>query len=78
MRDHMFGRENPVMITPDQVLPGPTDQTMPVPAEHFELKTRPVAREMPHLNLEPKSTSLEVVLIADTNEQTQNYELRNS
>ena len=47
-------------------------------AEHFELKTRPVAREMPYLNLEPKSTSLEVVLIADTNEQTQNYELRNS
>ena len=74
----MFGRENPVMITPDQVLPGRTDQTMPVPAEHFELKTRPVAREIPYLNLEPKSTSLEVVLIADTNEQKQNYELRNS
>ena len=35
----MFGRKNPVMITPDQALPGRTDQTMPVPAEHFELKT---------------------------------------
>jgi peptide-methionine (S)-S-oxide reductase len=35
----MFGRKNPVMITPDQALPGRTDQTMPVPTEHFELKT---------------------------------------
>lgn len=35
----MFGRKNPVMITSDQALPGRTDQTMPVPTEHFELKT---------------------------------------
>ena len=35
----MFGRKNPVMITADQALPGRTDQTMPVPAEHFELGT---------------------------------------
>ncbi len=35
----MFGRKNPVMITADQALPGRTDQTMPVPSEHFELKT---------------------------------------
>ena len=27
------------MITADQALPGRTDQTMPVPSEHFELKT---------------------------------------
>lgn len=35
----MFGRKIPVMITADQALPGRTDQTMPVPTEHFELKT---------------------------------------
>lgn len=35
----MFGRKNPVMITPAEALPGRTDQTMPVPAEHFELGT---------------------------------------
>lgn len=35
----MFGRKNPVMITANQALPGRTDQTMPVPSEHFELKT---------------------------------------
>lgn len=35
----MFGRKNPVMITPEQALPGRTDQTMSVPAEHFELQT---------------------------------------
>jgi len=78
LRDHMFDRKNPVMITPDQALPGRTDQTMPVPAKHFELKTPPMARKMPYLNLEPTSTSLEVVLIADTNKQKHNYELRNS
>ena len=78
MRDHIFDQKNPVMITPDQALLGRTDQTMPVSAEHFELKNPPVAPEMPYLNLEPKSTSLEVVLIADTNKQKQNYELRNS
>jgi len=35
----MFGRKAPVMITADQALPGRTDQTIPVPAEHFELGT---------------------------------------
>lgn len=35
----MFGRKNPVMITAAEALPGRTDQTMPVPAEHFELGT---------------------------------------
>jgi peptide-methionine (S)-S-oxide reductase len=35
----MFGRKNPEMICPSQALPGRTDQTMPVPAEHFELGT---------------------------------------
>lgn len=35
----MFGRKNPEMISPSQALPGRIDQTMPVPAEHFELGT---------------------------------------
>ena len=35
----MFARKNPVMITAAEALPGRTDQTMPVPAEHFELGT---------------------------------------
>jgi peptide-methionine (S)-S-oxide reductase len=35
----MFGRKNPVMITAEEALPGRTDQTMPVPSEHFELGT---------------------------------------
>ena len=35
----MFGRKNPEMISPSQALPGRTDQTMPIPAEHFELGT---------------------------------------
>lgn len=35
----MFGRKNPVMVTASEALPGRTDQTMPVPAEHFELGT---------------------------------------
>ncbi len=35
----MFGRKAPVMITAAEALPGRTDQTMPVPAEHFELGT---------------------------------------
>lgn len=35
----MFGRKNPVMITAAEALRGRTDQTMPVPAEHFELGT---------------------------------------
>ncbi|MCE2736366.1 MAG: peptide-methionine (S)-S-oxide reductase MsrA [Acidimicrobiaceae bacterium] len=39
----MFGRKNPELISPSQALPGRTDQTMPVPAEHFELGTPLVA-----------------------------------
>jgi peptide-methionine (S)-S-oxide reductase len=35
----MFGRKNPVMISAEEALPGRTDQTMPVPSEHFELGT---------------------------------------
>lgn len=35
----MFGRKNPVLVTAEQALPGRTDQTMPVPEEHFELGT---------------------------------------
>ena len=35
----MFARKNPVMITASEALPGRTDQTMPVPTEHFELGT---------------------------------------
>lgn len=35
----MFGRKTPVMISEAEALPGRTDQTMPVPTEHFELGT---------------------------------------
>ena len=35
----MFGRKNAIMVTADMALPGRTDQTMPVPTEHFELGT---------------------------------------
>jgi len=35
----MFGRKNAMMVTADMALPGRTDQTMPVPTEHFELGT---------------------------------------
>jgi peptide-methionine (S)-S-oxide reductase len=35
----MFGRKNAMMVTAEMALPGRTDQTMPVPAEHFELGT---------------------------------------
>ena len=35
----MFGRKNPVMITAAEALPGRTDETMPMPSEHFELGT---------------------------------------
>ena len=35
----MFGRKSAMMVTADMALPGRTDQTMPVPAEHFELGT---------------------------------------
>lgn len=35
----MFFRKTPVMVTAAEALPGRTDQTMPVPAEHFELAT---------------------------------------
>lgn len=35
----MFFRKSPEMVTAAEALPGRTDQTMPVPAEHFELAT---------------------------------------
>lgn len=35
----MFTRKSPIMVSRDQALPGRIDQTMPVPAEHFELGT---------------------------------------
>jgi peptide-methionine (S)-S-oxide reductase len=35
----MFGRKDAMMVTADMALPGRTDQTMPVPTEHFELGT---------------------------------------
>ena len=35
----MFFRKSPEMVTAAEALPGRTDQTMPVPAEHFELST---------------------------------------
>ena len=35
----MFGRKNAMMVTAEMALPGRTDQTMPVPTEHFELGT---------------------------------------
>ena len=35
----MFGRRMPSMVNPEDALPGRTDQSMPVPAEHFELGT---------------------------------------
>jgi len=35
----MFGRKNAMMVTAEMALPGRTDQTMPVPEEHFELGT---------------------------------------
>ena len=35
----MLFRTKTEMVTPDAALPGRTDQTMPVPAEHFELGT---------------------------------------
>jgi peptide-methionine (S)-S-oxide reductase len=35
----MFGRKNLDLLAPERTLPGRTDQTMPVPEEHFELGT---------------------------------------
>ena len=35
----MFGRRMPSMVNPEDALPGRTDQSMPIPAEHFELGT---------------------------------------
>lgn len=35
----MFFRKTPEMVTAAEALPGRTDQTMPVPTEHFELGT---------------------------------------
>jgi peptide-methionine (S)-S-oxide reductase len=33
--DMMFSRHKAEMVTPEQALPGRTDQTMPIPAEHY-------------------------------------------
>ncbi len=46
----MFGRKTPVMITASEALPGRTDQTMPVPAEHFELGTSLVGPWPDHMD----------------------------
>ena len=35
----LFARKQVEMVSPDEALPGRTDQTMPVPAEHFVLGT---------------------------------------
>ena len=35
----MFGRRMSSMVNPEDALPGRTDQSMPIPAEHFELGT---------------------------------------
>lgn len=35
----MFGKKTTALLPAEQTLPGRTDQTMPVPAEHFELGT---------------------------------------
>lgn len=35
----LFAKKNATMVTPEQALPGRTDQTMPVPATHFVLGT---------------------------------------
>ena len=42
----MFGRKNPEMITASQALPGRTDQSMPVPEEHF-VKATPMVGPWP-------------------------------
>ncbi len=46
----MFGRKTPVMISAAEALPGRTDQTMPVPAEHFELGTSLVGPWPDHMD----------------------------
>jgi peptide-methionine (S)-S-oxide reductase len=46
----MFGRKTPVMITANEALPGRTDQTMPVPAEHFEIGTSLVGPWPDHMD----------------------------
>jgi len=42
----MFGKKNPEMITASQALPGRTDQSMPVPDEHF-VNSAPMAGPWP-------------------------------
>ena len=42
----MFGRRDPEMISPEKALPGRTDQTMPVPEQHF-VKATPLVGPWP-------------------------------
>ena len=42
----MFGRKDPEMISPEKALPGRTDQTMPVPEQHF-VKATPLVGPWP-------------------------------
>ena len=42
----MFGRKDPEMISPEKALPGRTDQTMPVPEQHF-VKATPLVGPFP-------------------------------
>ncbi len=42
----MFGRKDPEMISPEKALPGRTDQTMPVPEQHF-IKPAPLVGPWP-------------------------------
>lgn len=42
----MFGRKDPQMISPENALPGRTDQTMPVPEQHF-VKATPLVEPFP-------------------------------
>jgi peptide-methionine (S)-S-oxide reductase len=42
----MFGRKDPEMISPENALPGRTDQTMPVPEQHF-VKATPLVGPFP-------------------------------
>ena len=37
----LFARRKAEMVAQDQALPGRTDQTMPVPTEHFSQRTPP-------------------------------------
>ncbi|MFY8159015.1 MAG: peptide-methionine (S)-S-oxide reductase MsrA [Ilumatobacteraceae bacterium] len=42
----MFGRKDPEMISPEKALPGRTNQTMPVPEQHF-VKATPLVGPFP-------------------------------